>query len=68
MYEIWLTREAQASYQSADKTLLRRLNRCFDELRQNPYEHPNIRRSKGPLAGQRRYRIGDWRVIYRVDD
>lgn len=67
MYEIRLTRDAQAFYETADKTLAKQLNRCFDQLRQDPYTHPNIKRLKGPLAGQWRYRIGDWRVIYRVE-
>jgi mRNA interferase RelE/StbE len=68
MYEIQLTRDAQTFYEAADNVLARRLNRCFDQLRQDPYVHPNIRRLKGPLAGQWRYRVGDWRVIYRVQD
>ena len=68
MYEIRLTRDARTFYEAADKVLAKRLNRCFDQLRQDPYAHPNIRRLKGPLAGQWRYRVGDWRVIYRVED
>jgi mRNA interferase RelE/StbE len=68
MYEILLTHDAQEFYEAADVTLVRRLNRCFDQLRRNPYEHPNIGRLKGPLAGQWRYRVGDWRVVYRVDE
>ncbi len=51
MYEVLLTHDAQKFYQSADDPLVRRLNRCFDQLRRNPYEHPNIKRLKGPLAG-----------------
>ena len=27
-----------------------------------------INRLKGPLAGPFRYRVGDWRVIYQVDE
>ncbi|HEY68203.1 MAG: type II toxin-antitoxin system RelE/ParE family toxin [Chloroflexi bacterium] len=68
MYEIWLTRDAQKFYQAADDPLTTRLNRCFDQLRRNPYRHPNIKRLKGPLAGHWRYRVGDWRVVYRVDE
>ncbi|MBM3189704.1 MAG: type II toxin-antitoxin system RelE/ParE family toxin [Chloroflexi bacterium] len=68
MYEIRLTRDARASYEAADKALARQLNRCFDQLQEQPYMHPNIRRLRGPLAGQWRYRIGDWRVIYRVQE
>jgi mRNA interferase RelE/StbE len=68
MYEIWLTRDAQAFYEACEASLARRLNRCFDQLRRNPYKHPNIKHLKGPLAGHWRYRVGDWRVVYRVDE
>jgi mRNA interferase RelE/StbE len=66
MYEIRLTRDAHAFYKAADRALVRQLHRCFDRLRQDPYAHPDIRRLTGPLAGQWRYRVGDWRVIYQV--
>ena len=68
MYEIWLTRDAQEFYQAADDPLARKLNRCFDQLRRDPHRHPNIKRLKGLLAGHWRYRVGDWRVVYRVDE
>ena len=68
MYEVLLTREAQHFYEQADPVLVRKLNRCFQYLRMNPYEHPNTKRLKGPLAGYFRYQIGDWRVVYGVDE
>ena len=68
MYELVLTREAHKFYERAEPPLVRRLHRCFEQLRKAPYEHPNIRRLKGPLAGYFRYRVGDWRVIYEVDE
>jgi len=68
MYDVLLTRDAQGSYQAADDPLARRLNRCFDQLRRDPYQHPNIKRLKGSLSGYWRYRVGDWRVVYQVDD
>lgn len=67
MYDLVLTREAQKFYQKAEPSLTRRLNRCFDQLRQTPYDHPNIKRLRGALAGYWRYRVGDWRVVYEVD-
>ena len=66
MYEILLTKDAQAFYTAADQPPVKRLNRCFDQLEQDPYQHPNIKRLKGDLAGYWRYRVGDWRVVYRV--
>ena len=68
MYDIWLTRDAQAFYQAADDPLVKKLNRCFDQLQHDPYKHPNVKRLKGSLAGHWRYRAGDWRVVYRIDE
>ena len=68
MYELILTRKAQQFYQKADSSLISRLNRCFEQLTQNPYRHPNIKVLKGSLAGRIRYRVGDWRVVYTVDE
>ncbi|MBN1485747.1 MAG: type II toxin-antitoxin system RelE/ParE family toxin [Chloroflexia bacterium] len=68
MYELLLTREAQQAYEQADVSLVKKLNRCFERLRENPYQHSNIKRLKGSLAGCYRYRLGDWRVVYRVEE
>jgi len=68
MYEVWLSHDAQRFYQAADAPLVRRLNRWFDQLRCNPYEHPNIKRLHGKLEGYFRYRVGNWRVVYQVDE
>jgi mRNA interferase RelE/StbE len=68
MYEIVLTEEALGAYRRAGSPLVRKLNRCFDTLRTNPYSHPNIKRLAGELRGRFRYRVGDWRVVYRVDE
>ncbi len=43
MYDLILTRKAQRFYQQADQSLASRLNRCFDQLSKNPYQHPNIK-------------------------
>jgi len=66
MYDVFLTKEAQRFYEEADRVLVRKINRCFEVLRQDPYSHPNIKWLKGPLAGYLRYRVGDWRVVYEV--
>ncbi len=67
-YEVLLARPAQEAYERADPPLARRMNRCFWRLGEDPYQHPNIKRLKGSLAGYHRYRVGDWRVVYKVDD
>jgi mRNA interferase RelE/StbE len=68
MYDLLLTHRAQRFYEQADAPLARRLNRCFEQLRKNPTEHPNIKRLKGSLSGCLRYRVGDWRVIYEINE
>ena len=35
-------------------------------LKQNPYFGPNIKKLKGKLKDLHRYRIGDFRLIYKV--
>lgn len=40
----------------------------MEQLEQTPLLHPNIKALKGDLAGYYRYRIGDYRVIYSVEE
>jgi mRNA interferase RelE/StbE len=59
MYELTLTRKAQRFYEQANLSLVERLNRCFEQLRHNPYAHPSIKPLKGSFSGYFRYRVGD---------
>ena len=68
MYEVLLYPDAQAAYTSADKALAKKIGKCLQQLEQTPLFHPNIKALKGNYAGYYRYRIGDCRVIYSVDD
>ncbi|HEX7593379.1 MAG TPA: type II toxin-antitoxin system RelE/ParE family toxin [Anaerolineae bacterium] len=68
MYDLFLTEEARHYYDHAETPLAKKLNRCFEQIQTDPYKHPNIKRLKGRLAGYLRYRVGDWRVVYAVDD
>lgn len=68
MYRVRLTKRAAKFYRSADTALAKRLARAFETLEQNPHQHPNIKALKGELAGRYRYRVGDYRVVYRIDD
>lgn len=68
MFEVILSPEATAFYDSADRPLARKLARCFAQLERTPQRHGNIKRLSGALSHLFRYRVGDWRVLYRVDD
>jgi mRNA interferase RelE/StbE len=68
MFEIILSPEAADFFGAADQPLAKKLARCFIQLEQDPRRHNNIKRLSGEMAGRFRYRVGDWRVVYRVDD
>jgi mRNA interferase RelE/StbE len=68
MYDVELSTEALKIFRAANKALAKKVARCFEYLEQNPRSHPNIKPLKGNLAGYYRYRIGDYRVVYSVDD
>ena len=68
MFDVILSPEAHAFFVEADRPLARKLARCFAQLEHNPRRHNNIKRLSGALAGRLRYRVGDWRVIYAIDD
>ena len=68
MFEVILSPEAELFYADADRPLARKLARCFARLEHDPRCHNNIKRLSGEYAGLLRYRVGDWRVLYRIDD
>jgi mRNA interferase RelE/StbE len=68
VFQVLLTDSAREFYEEADSPLQRRLDRCFEVLRNAPRQHPNIKSLKGRLSGCYRYRVGDYRVVYRIAD
>ncbi len=68
MYEVVLSPEAAGFFAEADQPLAKKLARCFAQLEQEPRKHNNIKRLTGEFSGYSRFRIGDWRVIFRVED
>lgn len=68
MYEVVLSREAERVYAAAEPSLARKLAKCLTRLEADPRGGNNVNRLSGPLAGMFRYRVGDHRVVYEVDD
>ena len=68
MYEVLLHPDAQKFYINADKVLAKKIARCFQQLEKTPRLHSNIKALKGNYAGYYRYRIGNYRVIYSIDN
>ena len=44
-----------------------KLARCFESLERDPRGGNNIKALKGYFAGSYRYRLGDLRVVYRIN-
>lgn len=68
MYKVVLSREAERAYAKAETPLARKLARCFAQLENDPRSGNNVKRLTGPLEGLYRYRVGDARVVYQIDD
>ncbi len=68
MFRLVLSREASRFYERCDKTAAAKLARCFTALEQDPRAGNNVKPLKGQLTGAYRYRVGDHRVVYTIDD
>lgn len=68
MYEVQLSTGAQNFYNKTSLANVKKINKCLTVLEQTPYNHPNITALRGNLAGRYRYRVGDYGVLYRVNE
>ncbi|MEM8781027.1 MAG: type II toxin-antitoxin system RelE/ParE family toxin [Cyanobacteria bacterium P01_G01_bin.49] len=68
MYKVRLSLEAEKVFAKSDRSLAKKLARCFKNLENNPRSHPNIKPLKGSYSGYYRYRVGDYRVVYSIED
>ena len=68
MYEVRLSEDAEKIFAKCNQALAKKLARCFKNLENTPRSHPNIKPLKGSYAGYYRYRVGDYRVVYSIED
>ena len=66
-FDVQLTDEAATHYNALDANMTRRVNEAIDLLARNPFFGRNIVKLKGGYAGQYRYRVGSYRIVYSVD-
>lgn len=67
MYAVEYTKEARKALRSLPRNLAAQIVRKIEHLAADPYApNANIKR----LSGERAYRlrVGDWRVIYEIQD
>jgi len=65
-FEVILMPAALKFYKSCAEELAKKLNKCFEDLENNPFWGHSIKVLKGEKR-RYRYRIGDFRVIYGID-
>ena len=68
MFNLVLSREANQFYERCDKPAASKLARCFASLEQDPRAGNNVKPLKGQFSGAYRYRVGDLRVVYTIND
>ena len=68
IYKVCLTAKANKVYSEADSVLRKKIAKCLNILQETPKNHPQIKALKGEFARKYRFRVGDYRVIYIVDD
>lgn len=67
MAEVRLSRQAERAYRRLSAEVRSRVDGVLARLERGELEHPNVRALRGPLAGSFRWRVGDWRLVFRVD-
>ena len=68
MPKIILHRNAAKFYRNADEVLKNRIVDAVDAIARNPRLDGHIKKLKGELKHLYRFRIGDLRILYEIDD
>ena len=68
MYEILTHNKAIKYYESLNIIIIKKMNEAIDEIKINPFIGNNIKKLKGKLDGKYRYKLGDLRIVYRVNE
>ncbi len=67
MYDVFISNEAEKYYKKLDKYTKKRVNKCIDAIRDNPFSRLHIKRLHGKLEGKYRYATGNLRIVYDID-
>ena len=68
-FKIAETKNFQKIKQQIDKKLYDKIvNIVYPQLKSNPYFGTNIKRLKGKFEGYYRYRMGNYRLFYLIED
>jgi mRNA interferase RelE/StbE len=68
MPKILLHRNAAKFYRNADEAIKSRISDAVDAIGQNPRLDGHVKKLKGELKHLYRFRKGDLRLLYEIDD
>jgi len=68
MYRVRFSDSANRFYHDANAEVARRINKAVEVLKVSPWTHKNIKRLSGPLTGYLRFRVGEYRVVYGIEE
>ena len=68
MHRIILHKSAVKFYNNADAALKARISAAFDVISENPRYHNHIKKLKGELKHMYRFRLGNLRIIYEIEE
>lgn len=65
-WRVTWTKTARNYYQRMDKEYQEKVQEAVQDLNTNPFSSKNIKRLHGELEGLYRYRVGKFRMIFRI--
>ncbi len=68
MHKILFHRNVVKFYRKADNTVKERISDAIAVIAQNPHLDSHIKKLKGDLKHMYRFRMGDLRILYEIDD
>jgi mRNA interferase RelE/StbE len=68
MHNILFHRNAVKFYRKADATLKERVADAIDVIARDPHLDSHVKKLKGDLKHMYRFRMGDLRILYEIDD
>jgi mRNA interferase RelE/StbE len=68
MFRILLYDKAAKVYKKLDDKTTVRINKAIEALKENPFYGKDIKRLRGKLVGRYRLRVGEYRIVYRVEE
>lgn len=66
-YRVEFSHQAAKDLRRLDRTTMKRIEDRVDELAQDPF-NPRISQQKETDPETRKSRVGDWRIIYQVEE